>query len=463
MKRSHEIDMTNGPIFSKVLLFSLPLMLTGILQLLFNAADMIVVGKFAGSLALAAVGSTGSLINLLVNVFIGTSTGANVLTARFYGSHNEAEMHKCVHTSMALSGILGIFVGIFGSILSTPMLKIMHTDPDVLPLSALYLRIYFLGIPATVVYNFGAAILRGIGDTDRPLRFLFISGVINVILNLVTVVIFKLSVAGVAIATAVSQYVAAVLVVLCLMGSEGMYRLNLRKLRFHKDMTSQILMIGVPAGLQSSIFSVSNVIIQSTINSFGSAVMAGSSAANNIEGFIYTSMNSVYHAALCFTSQNIGAKKYERLNRIMASCVICVSCFGITLSILAFSFAPQLLTLYISASDANLDAVVAAGITRMRYVCVPYFLCGLMEVGSGILRGLGKAWTPLVISTLGACVLRIVWIATVFRLDPTLDMLFVSYPISWGITLLAHFTAVFFARRKMAMKTAVTVSSGFSA
>ena len=214
MKRSHEIDMTNGPIFSKVLLFSLPLMLTGILQLLFNAADMIVVGKFAGSLALAAVGSTGSLINLLVNVFIGISTGANVLTARFYGSHNEAEMHKCVHTSMALSGILGIFVGIFGSVLSTPMLKIMHTDPDVLPLSALYLRIYFLGIPATVVYNFGAAILRGIGDTDRPLRFLFISGVINVILNLVTVVIFKLSVAGVAIATAVSQYVAAVLVVL---------------------------------------------------------------------------------------------------------------------------------------------------------------------------------------------------------------------------------------------------------
>lgn len=449
MKRSHEIDMTNGPIFSKILLFSLPLMLTGILQLLFNAADMIVVGKFSGSLALAAVGSTGSLINLLVNVFIGISTGANVLAARFYGSRNESEMRKCVHTSLALSGVLGVFVGIMGSFLSTPMLRLMNTDPDVLPLSSLYLRIYFLGVPATVVYNFGAAILRAIGDTDRPLRFLFVSGMVNVVLNLVTVILFHMSVAGVAIATAVSQYVAAILVILCLMSSDGVYKLELKQLRFHKDMILQILKIGIPAGLQSSIFSISNVIIQSTINSFGSAVMAGNSAASNIEGFIYTAMNSVYHAALCFTSQNIGAKKYDRLNRITFSCVICVILIGISLSALAFTFAPQLLSLYISNTDASLDAVLAAGITRMTYVCIPYFLCGLMDVGSGLLRGLGKAWTPLIISTLGACVLRIVWIVTIFQLNPVLDMLFISYPISWGVTLLTHFTAIFITRKKM--------------
>lgn len=449
MKRSHEIDMTNGPIFSKVLLFSLPLMMTGILQLLFNAADMIVVGKFAGSLALAAVGSTGSLINLLVNVFIGISTGANVLAARFYGSHNDAQMQRCVHTSLAISGVLGVFVSIFGSILSVPMLRLMNTDPDVLPLSALYLRIYFLGIPATVIYNFGAAILRAIGDTDRPLRFLLVSGVINVILNLVTVIVFDMSVAGVAIATAVSQYVAAALVVLCLIRSEGSYQLHLKKLRFHKDMVMQILQIGVPAGLQSSIFSISNVVIQSTINSFGSAVMAGSSAASNLEGFIYTAMNAFYHAALCFTSQNMGARKYERLNTVLISCVLGVTFIGFPLSLLAYAFGPQLLSLYISSSDANLADVIQAGMVRMKYVCIPYFLCGLMEVGSGVQRGLGKAWTPLIISTVGACVLRIVWIVTVFRLAPMLDMLFISYPISWGITLSAHFFVIFLTRKAM--------------
>ena len=450
MKRSHEIDMTNGPIFSKILLFALPLMLTGILQLLFNAADMIVVGKFAGSLALAAVGSTSSLINLLVNVFIGISTGANVLAARFYGSRNEAAMRKCVHTTVALSGVLGIFVGIFGSILATPMLRLMNTDPDVLPLSSLYLRIYFMGVPATVVYNFGAALLRAVGDTDRPLRFLFVSGVVNVVLNLVTVCIFHMSVAGVAIATAVSQYVAAFLVILCLMRSEGVYKVELKQLRFHKDMMLQILMIGVPAGLQSSIFSISNVIIQSTINSFGAAVMAGNSAASNIEGFIYTAMNSFYHAGLCFTSQNIGARKYGRLTKIAVSCVCSVILFGVSLSALAFTFRIPLLSLYISSSDANLDAVLAAGVTRMTYVCLPYFLCGMMDVGSGLLHGLGKAWTPLIISTIGACVIRIVWIFTIFPLNPTTDNLFISYPISWAITVTAHFTAVILTRRKMA-------------
>ena len=449
MKRSHEIDMTNGPIFGKILMFSLPLMLTGILQLLFNAADMIVVGKFAGSLALAAVGSTGPLINLLVNVFIGISTGANVLAARYFGSHDRENMHKCVHTSILLSCLLGVIVCFIGLLLSEPLLRLMNTDPEVLPLSALYLRIYFLGIPATVVYNFGAAILRAIGDTDRPLRFLFVSGAVNVVLNLITVIPLKMSVAGVAIATAVSQYVAAFLVLYCLMHSEGSYRLNLRELKFHKDALTQVLQIGIPAGLQGTIFSISNVTIQSTINAFGSSVMAGNSAASNIDGFIYVAMNSVYHAALCFTSQNVGAKRFDRLNRITLSCLFCVLIVGIPLSLLATVFAPQLLSLYISAADSSVQAVLDAGVVRMNYVCLPYVLCGLMDVGCGILRGHGKAWTPLIISTLGACVLRVIWVALIFPLNPTLEMLFVSYPISWAATMIAHFIAVFFTRRKL--------------
>lgn len=459
MKRSHEIDMTNGPIFTKILAFSVPLMLTGILQLLFNAADVIVVGKFAGSVALAAVGSTGSLINLLVNVFIGISTGANVLTARFFGSQDRERMHRCVHTAMLLSGILGLFIGVVGAFLSGELLKLMNTDPEVLPLSTLYLRIYFIGVPATVVYNFGAAILRAIGDTDRPLRFLFVSGVINVVLNLITVICLNMSVAGVAIATAVSQYVSAFLVVMCLCRSEGAYRLSLGKLSLHKDMVGQIFAIGLPAGLQSSIFSISNVIIQSTINSFGYVVMAGSSASANVEGFVYVAMNSVYHAALCFTSQNIGARKYDRLNKVIVSCVVTDLLIGITLSALAYGFGPQLLSLYISGGDADRDAVIAAGMNRMAFVCAPYFLCGLMEVFCGLLRGMGKAWTPLVISALGSCVLRIVWVYTVFAANPTLDTLFISYPISWALTALTHSVALFFTKRSLTRRTTVQATA----
>lgn len=459
MKRSHEIDMTNGPIFTKILAFSVPLMLTGILQLLFNAADVIVVGKFAGSVALAAVGSTGSLINLLVNVFIGISTGANVLTARFFGSQDRERMHRCVHTAMLLSGILGLFIGVVGAFLSGELLKLMNTDPEVLPLSTLYLRIYFIGVPATVVYNFGAAILRAIGDTDRPLRFLFVSGVINVVLNLVTVICLNMSVAGVAIATAVSQYVSAFLVVMCLCRSEGAYRLSLGKLSLHKDMVGQIFAIGLPAGLQSSIFSISNVIIQSTINSFGYVVMAGSSASANVEGFVYVAMNSVYHAALCFTSQNIGARKYDRLNKVIVSCVVTDLLIGITLSALAYGFGPQLLSLYISGGDADRDAVIAAGMNRMAFVCAPYFLCGLMEVFCGLLRGMGKAWTPLVISALGSCVLRIVWVYTVFAANPTLDTLFISYPISWALTALTHSVALFFTKHSLTKRTTVQATA----
>ena len=453
MRRSHEIDMTNGAIFPKIVMFALPLMLSGILQLLFNAADVIVVGKFAGSLALAAVGSNGSLINLLVNVFIGISTGANVLVARFYGSHDERELSRCVHCSMGLSAILGVFVGIFGLFLSTPMLSLMNTDPEVLPLASLYLKIYFLGVPATVVYNFGAAVLRAVGDTDRPLKFLMISGVVNVVLNLILVIAFHLDVAGVAIATAVSQYVAAFLVVRCLMRSEGIYQLRMNEIRFYKDMLLRVLQIGLPAGLQSSIFSISNVIIQSSINSFGYIVMAGNSAAGNLDGFIYISCNSVYHAALSFCSQNYGARKFRRVKQVFVNCLGLSALIGVVMSAIVYLLGPQLLSLYVSNADPDRDAVLAAGMVRLAYVGLPYFLCGIMEVCTGTMRGLGKSWTPLIISTLGACVFRIFWIYTIFAAFRSLEMLYVSYPISWALTVAAQMVVLTVMFRKQLTTT----------
>lgn len=451
MAKSHEMDMTDGPILKKVIVFSLPLMFSGILQLLFNAADIIVVGKFAGSLSLAAVGSTTSLISLLVNVFIGISTGANVLAAKFFGSKSSQNLSRCVHTSIALSIILGIMVCFLGVFLSTPMLEMMNTDPEVLPLSSLYLKIYFLGMPATVVYNFAAAILRAIGDTDRPLKYLLVSGVVNVVLNLVFVVFFHMDVAGVAIATAVSQYVAAILVVLCLIHSEGAYRLILKKLRFHKDMLLQVLKLGIPAGLQSSLFALANVMIQSSVNSFGSAVMAGNSAASNLEGFIYTAMNALYHASLCFVSQNIGAKRYDRLKRVLLSCMLPVVIIGLVLSVGVYVFGTSLLSLYISADDPLRDSVLHYGMLRLTIVGLPYALCGLMEVGCGALRGLGKSWSPLIVSTLGACGFRIFWIYTVFAQEQyhTLDCLYLSWPISWLLTLSAHYILFLFAYKKL--------------
>lgn len=449
MKRSHEIDMTQGPIFSKIVLFSLPLMLTGILQLLFNAADVIVVGKFAGSASLAAVGSTSSLINLLVNLFVGVSTGASVLVARYYGGQQPQDLACCVHCSIGLSAIFGVFVGFLGFFLSTPMLELMNTDPAVLPLSALYLRIYFLGVPATVIYNFGAAILRSIGDTDRPLAFLFLSGIINVVLNLLLVIVFQLDVAGVAIATVVSQYVAAALVILCLMHAEGPYRLRLKHIRIQGGMLLQILRIGIPAGLQSTIFSISNVLIQSSINSFGYITMAANSAAGNLDGFIYIAMNSVYHAALSFTSQNVGANRLDRLGKVLRDCAVLVILIGAAVTAIVYLLGPQLLSLYISSTDPDRDAVIAVGMVRLTYVGLPYFLCGLMEVGSGSLRGLGKSWTPLLISTLGVCVFRVLWIVTVFAAHRTLEILYLSYLISWVVTTGTYFIALLIAHRRL--------------
>ena len=449
MSKKHEMDMTEGPILKKLIIFALPLMFSGILQLLFNAADIVVVGKFAGSLSLAAVGSTSSLISLIVNLFIGISTGANVLAARYFSSKENNNLSDCVHTAVTLSMILGVFVGFLGFFLSTPMLSLMNTDPEVLPLASLYLKIYFLGVPATVVYNFSAAILRAIGDTERPLKFLSIAGIINVILNLITVIGFHMGVAGVAIATTVSQYVAATLVITCLIHSEGAYRLFPKKLRIRKDMLLKTLTLGIPAGLQSTLFALANVSIQSSVNSFGAVVMAGNSAAANLEGFVYTAMNSLYHATLCFVSQNIGAKRYGRLNRIVATCAGIVTVVGLTLAALVYLFGPQLLGMYVSKTDPNRDGVIATAMIRISIVVLTYFLCGLMEVGCGAIRGLGKSWTSLVISLLGACAFRILWNVTVFAAIPTLECLYLAWPISWILTSAALFIAYFISHKKL--------------
>lgn len=442
-KRSYEIDMCNGPLLGKILLFAVPLMLSGILQLLFNAADIIVVGRFVGHQALAAVGSTGSLINLLINVFIGLSVGTNVLVANYYGAKRYEQVRETVHTSILTSLVCGtalIFLGVF---LAGPLLALMGTPEDVLSQAALYMRIYFAGMPIIMLYNFGSAVLRAIGDTRRPLYFLLLAGIINVLLNLFFVTQLHLGVAGVALATVSSQAVSAGLVVRTLMKSEGCFRLELSKLKIYPERLKQMIRIGLPAGMQGAIFSISNVLIQSSINSFSSVAMAGSTAASNIEGFVYTSMNAFHQTAISFTSQNYGAGKLNRINRILFLCLSCVAAVGLGMGNLAYCFGTQLLGIY--SSDA---AVISYGLTRMAYVCVPYFLCGLMDVMVGSLRGMGYSIMPMFVSLTGACGIRILWIFTVFSWSRSLETLFLSYPISWGITAAVHLTCYFFAMRK---------------
>ncbi len=444
MKRSYEIDMCNGPLLGKMLLFAVPLMLSGILQLLFNAADIIVVGRFTGSEALAAVGSTGSLINLLVNVFMGLSIGTNVLVAKYYGAKDEKMLSDTVHTSVLLSLVCGVFLIFLGILLARPLLSLMGTPDDVLDQAVLYMSIYFAGMPVNLLYNFGSAILRAVGDTKRPLYFLLIAGIINIILNLFFVIVFHMGVAGVALATIISQAVSAVLVLLCLMRSDGMYRVDLKSLRLHKHIIFQIIRIGVPAGMQGALFSISNVLIQSSINSFGSVVMAGNTAASNIEGFIYTSMNAIYQTSLSFTSQNIGARNYHRIGQILRRSLGIVVVIGLSLGALALLFSHQLLGIY--SSDPE---VIHYGIMRMEVICLTYFTCGTMDVCCGSMRGMGYSILPTIVSLTGACGLRILWIVTIFAWDPTLFVLYLSYPVSWIITTVAHLVCYFYARRKL--------------
>lgn len=447
--KSYEIDMCNGPILGKMLLFALPLMCSSVLQLLFNAADVIVVGRFAGDHALAAVGSTGSLVNLFVNFFMGLSIGANVLVARFYGGKQERALKETVHTAVLLSIISGIILAIFGVIFSPMILQWMQAPPEVLPLATVYLRVYFLGMPASMLYNFSAAILRAIGDTKRPLVYLSVAGVVNVVLNLFFVIVCHWSVFGVALATTVSQIVSAILVLRCLMNEEGGIRVNLRELKLNKDKIRKIFQIGIPSGIQSVVFSLSNVLIQSAINSFGATVVAGNSAAANIEGFVYVAMNAFYQSNLSFTSQNLGAGKKERLNRILFVSQGCVIVTGILLGGLSYLCGPVLLTLYTTSK-----AVVAAGMVRLGFIGLPYVLCGIMDVTVGSLRGMGYSVFPMLVSIVGSCLLRIVWLQTVFKIDAyhKIETVYIIYIITWIVTGTAHLITYFVLKRKLIRK-----------
>jgi len=425
--------MCNGPLFSKLIVFAIPLMLSGILQLLFNAADIIVVGQFAGSESMAAVGSTSSLINLLINMFIGFSVGANVLVARYYSSASRTDLEETVHTTMTLAVIGGFILIIAGVGLAAPILEMMDTPEEVLPLSILYMRIFFLGMPASLVYNFGSAILRAVGDTRRPLYFLFVAGSLNCVLNLLFVIVFKMDVAGVALSTVISQFVSAGLIVQCLVRSDAYYRLRLKRLRLVPDKLKGIMKIGFPAGLQGAIFSASNVLIQSSVNSFGAVVMAGNTASSNIEGFIYTSMNAIYQTALSFTSQNFGVKNFRRMTRILLYCLGLVTFIGLFMGYGAVLIGPQILSIY----DRNPE-VIKYGVYRLQIIGSTYFLCGLMDTLVGGLRGIGYSVVPMIVSLTGACAFRVVWIYTVFAANRSLESLYISYPISWAITASAH-------------------------
>ena len=449
---SRSADLTSGPMLQKIILFSIPLAASSILQLLFNAADVVVVGRFAGSTALAAVGSNGSLINLLVNLFVGLSLGANVVAARCFGAKDERGVQNTVQTSVTLGLVSGVLLAVMGFFAARGLLELMSCPGDVIDLSALYLKIYFIGMPMTMLYNFSSALLRAVGDTKRPLYCLAAAGIINVVLNLVFVIGFSMSVAGVALATIISQTVSACMVTRMLMKEEGALHLDLHHLGFHMGTLKQILLIGLPAGLQSTVFSLSNVVIQSAINSFGSTVVAGSSASANLEGFVYTAMNAFSQAAVTFTSQNMGARKYQNLNRVVLNCLLCAIVTGVVLGGGAVLAGTQLLHFY--SSDA---AVVAAGYERLRVICGTYLLCGIMDTLASSLRGLGYSVLPMVVSLVGSCLLRLVWIATIFQLNRTPFMLYISYPISWVLTAAVHLACLLVVRHKMKNKLKLSI------
>ena len=433
--------MCSGPLWSRILLFALPLMASSILQLLFNAADVVVVGQFVGKEALAAVGSNTSLINLMINLFVGLSVGTNVVVARDLGAGRHDNVSRSVHTSVVLSLISGVVMMIFGAVMARQLLVWMSSPTDVIDLATIYLRIYFLGMPANLFYNFGSAILRAQGDTQRPLYYLFTAGVVNVALNLVLVLVFGLGVAGVALATITAQYISALLVLRCLMGEKGPLHLELKKLRMERHVVGKILRVGLPAGFQGVVFALSNVVIQSSLNSFDDAVIvAGSAASSNIEGFVYAAMNAFYQTALTFTGQNYGAGKCHRVNHVAAWCVGFTVAVGLVLGNLVFLFGRTLAGIYAPGEPE----VIAQALVRMSFICCPYFICGIMDVMVGVLRGIGYSVVPMVVSLLGACGLRLVWVAVVFPLYRMPASLYLSYPVTWAITAAAH--TIFFLR-----------------
>lgn len=436
--------MTNGTIMDKLITFSLPLMLSGILQLMFNAVDIIVVGQFSGSRPLAAVGSTSALINLFTNFFIGISLGTNVLAARFFASGKIKEMSDTVHTSILFAAISGVVMMIVGLLFSRFALELMETPDEVIDMAALYLKIYFVGVPFFMLYNYGAAVLRAVGDTRRPLVFLVISGAVNAILNMVLVILFHLDVEGVAIATVISQMISCVLVLRCLCKTDACYQLHFSKLSINGKYLRQIFQVGVPAGIQSTVINFSNVLLQSSVNSFGSIAMAGYTAANNLLGFLYTSINAVTQACMSFTSQNYGVGKLKRMDRVLADCMILSVVVAVVLGCICYGFGPEILQIY--TEDAE---VIACGMEILAYTTITYFLCGWMDLFPGALRGMGYSAVPMVLSVIGTVGTRVVWIFGIFPYHRSLAILFISYPASWIITIVLQVICFYFVRRRV--------------
>lgn len=448
----YEIDMCNGSIMNKLISFSIPLMLSGILQLLFNAVDIIVVGRFTGSRALAAVGSTAALINLFTNLFIGVSLGANVLAARFYASGKEKEMSETVHTAITFALISGVVMSFVGLFFSKRALLLMDTPENVIGQAALYMKIYFIGMPFFMLYNYGAAILRAVGDTKRPLFFLVIAGVTNAVLNMFLVIFCRMGVAGVAIATVVAQMISCILVLRCLYEAESSYQLRFSGLTIKWIYLKSIFLVGIPAGIQSTVINFSNVLLQSSVNSFGSVAMAGYTAANNILGFLYVSVNAVTQACMSFTSQNFGAGKWKRMDKVLLNCIVLSVGVSLILGGGAYIFGMDLLKIY--TSDSN---VIQCGMEILLYTTLTYFMCGMMDLFPGALRGMGHSTVPMILSVVGTVGTRIVWIFWIFPVHRSLDVLFVSYPASWGITIILQAICFWLVRKKMYKKMGVTV------
>lgn len=444
MNSKKVVNMLEGPLLGPIFLFAMPLFITSVLQLAFNAVDIIVVGKFTGHHALAAVGSTGPVINLLVTMFMGISIGASVIMGQNVGARDFKNAQDTLHTAIGISILGGILVLFAGYFTAMPLLKLMQTPPEVIELAGEYLKIYYIGMPGFMVYNFGAALLRAIGDSKRPMYFLTISGVFNVICNLIFVVIFKMGVAGVAIATSISQYIAAALIVASLLKADGYMKLFIDKIRISKDKAFDMMRIGLPAGFQGALFSISNILIQSGINSFGSVVMAGNTAAGNLEGFVYMGMNSIYQTSLSFTSQNMGAKQYNRVKKIFWTCVGVVIGVGLFMGVGAWLFGDKLLRLYTSEPE-----VIKYGVERLGVVSATYFLCGIMDTMVGGLRGMGYSITPMVVSLTAVCILRMVWIATIFQSIHTPVILYLSYPVSWIFATIGHYINYLYAMKKL--------------
>lgn len=451
--KQKKLNMLEGPLFSSIVSYTIPIILTSILQLLFNAADMIVVGRYCGSVSVAAVGATGSITNLIINLFIGLSVGAGVTVAHALGSKQDEEAHRTIHTAVPTALVCGVILTVIGVRYAETFLRLMDTPESVLPLSTVYMRIYFGGIAFTMVYNFCASILRATGDTKNPLFFLTIAGIVNVVLNVIFVRLLNMNVAGVALATVISQGISAVSMVVILMRRTDACKLVLSKMRFHRVQLLKMIQIGLPAGIQGSLFNISNVLIQSSVNSFGDVFMSGNAAAQNIEGFVYVCINSFSQTSVNFVGQNHGAHQYNRVKQTLWICLGCVAVVGISLGSLAYAFAPKLLSIYITDSAE----AISYGIIRISFICLFYFLCGMMDVTTGALRGMGASIAPMLISVLGICGIRIVWIYTIFRLPQfhTPQVLYFSYPMSWMITFaiqLAVFFMVFRKRQRAAQQ-----------